>query len=77
MVELVLSAEQARLLAESQESVEIVDAQGNRLGFFARRFSDGDIETARRRAALNKPGRSTADILQGLRALETDPSTDE
>jgi hypothetical protein len=71
MVELVLSAEQARLLAESQ------DAQGNRLGFFARRFSDGDIETARRRAALNKPGRSTADILQGLRALETDLSTDE
>lgn len=70
MVELVLSAEQARLLAEARESVELVDAQGNRLGFFARRFSDVDIETARKRAAMNQPGRPTADVLQGLRALE-------
>lgn len=70
MVELVLTAEQARLLAEAQESVELVDAQGNRLGFFARRFSDVDIETALQRAAMNQSGRPTADVLQGLRALQ-------
>jgi hypothetical protein len=32
MVELVVTAEQAKLLAEAQENVEIVDAKGNRLG---------------------------------------------
>jgi hypothetical protein len=43
MVELVVTAEQAKLLAEAQENVEIVDAKGNRLGFFARRFSANEI----------------------------------
>jgi hypothetical protein len=71
MVELVVSAEQARLLAETQESVEIVDANGNRLGFFARRFSDRDIETALTRAKTGTSGRSTADVLEQLKTLGT------
>ena len=70
MVELVVNAEQARLLAEAQESVEIVDSQGKRLGFFARPLTDRDIETARARAAAGQPGRSTAEVLERLRASD-------
>lgn len=71
MVELVVNAEQARLLAEAQESVEIVDSQGKRLGFFARPFTDRDVETAlARAAAAGQPGRSTADVLERLRASD-------
>ena len=51
MVELVVTAEQAKLLAEASDSVEIVDGKGNRLGFFARRFSDREVATASLRAA--------------------------
>jgi hypothetical protein len=40
MVEFVVTAEQAKLLSESNGSVEIVDAQGNRLGFFVRQVSE-------------------------------------
>lgn len=69
MVELVVSAEQAKLLQEAQDSVEIVDAHGNRLGFFARRFSDREVEIARARAAASEPGRPTGEVLDRLRSL--------
>lgn len=44
MVELVVTAEQAKLLSEANGSVEIVDAQGNRLGFFVRQVSERGIQ---------------------------------
>lgn len=71
MVELVVSAEQAKLLAEARESVEIVDANGNRLGFFARRFSDGDIVAARARAEHGQATRTTADVLERLKSSDS------
>ena len=69
MVELVLNDEQARLLAEARDSVEIVDHQGNRLGFFARRFTDADVQAARTRAASGQPGAPTAAVLERLSSL--------
>lgn len=69
MVELIVTSEQAKVLAEAQESVEIVDAKGNRLGFFARRFSDRDIAIARERAASAEPGLPTAAVLDRLGSL--------
>ena len=68
MVELVVTAEQAKLLADAIESVEIVDAQGNRLGFFARRFSDHEVSIAAVRAASGHAGRSTGEVLERLQA---------
>jgi len=70
MVELVVSPEQARLLTETHESVEIVDSSGNRLGFFARRFSDRDIEAALARARAGASARSTDEVLDRLNALD-------
>ena len=69
MVKLVVSAEQAKVLTEARESVEILDPKGNRLGFFARPFSDHEIELARSRATAGQPGRSTADVLDRLASL--------
>lgn len=69
MVKLVVNVEQAKLLMEAQESVEILDPKGNRLGFFARPFSDHEIELARSRAAAGQPGRSTVDVLERLESL--------
>lgn len=69
MVELVVTAEQAKLLADAKDSVEIVDSQGNRLGFFARRFSDRDVATAIQRASEAQAGRSTAEVLERLKSL--------
>ncbi len=66
MVELVVNAEQAKLLVEARENVEIVDAKGNRLGFVVRRFSDSDIETALSRAAAGGSSRATADVLKRI-----------
>ncbi len=68
MVELVVTAEQAKLLADAIESVEIVDAQGNRLGFFARRFSGHEVSIAAGRAASGDAGRSTGEVLERLQA---------
>ena len=69
MVELVVTAEQAQLLAEAKGSVEIVDGEGNRLGVFARRFSDREITSAAVRAAADQPGRSTIEVLERLKSL--------
>lgn len=69
MVELVVTAEQAKLLSEANDSVEIVDAQGNRLGFFARRFSDREVAVARLRVAAGTPGRATSEVLDRLKSL--------
>ena len=69
MVELVITAEQAQFLAEAKDSVEIVDGKGNRLGFFARRFSGHEVTSAAVRAAADQPGRSTSEVLERLKSL--------
>ncbi len=64
-----VTAEQAKLLAEAKDGVEIVDAQGNRRSFFAQQFSDRDLSSARLRASSGQLGRSTADVLERLQSL--------
>lgn len=70
MVQIVLTPEQARVLATATNSIEIVDAQGNRLGFFARPFSNQDVENARKRADSDEPRRKTEQVLEHLQSLE-------
>lgn len=71
MVELVVTPEQAKLLAEANDSVEIVDGNGNRLGFLARPVLDRDVATASQRAEAAQPGRRTAEVLDRLKNLGT------
>lgn len=70
MVQVVATADQAKLFAESKGSIEIVDANGKRLGYFARPFTDEDIRIAKERLASNERRLTTAEVLDNLRKLE-------
>ena len=60
MVRIEVSADVARRIMESGESIEIVDDRGRRLGFVGRPISDDEIAEARRRADTEEGG-STLD----------------
>lgn len=70
MVQIVVTEDQAKAIAESQERIEIVDTAGNRLGFFARPFTDDDVAIARKRAASDEPRRTTEQVIDRLNSLE-------
>jgi len=70
MVKIVVTEDQAKAIAAAEEGVEIVDAANNRLGFFARPFSDDDIAIARQRAASDEPRRTTQEVIERLKSLE-------
>lgn len=70
MVQVVATADQAKLFAEAKGSIEIVDPYGNRLGYFARPFADEDIRIAKERLASNEPRLTTAEVLENLQKLE-------
>ncbi len=70
MVKIVVTEDQAKAIVEAKESVEIVDVAGNRLGFFARPFSDEEIAIARQRAASDEPRRTTQQVIERLKSLE-------
>ena len=54
----------------SEESIEIRDARGGRLGYVAHGFTDEDIAIAKHRLASNEPRYSTQQVLDHLRSLE-------
>jgi len=62
--------EQARLIAECAESLEIRDQHGKCLGYVAHGFSDEDIEIALQRMHSDEPRYTTAEVLQQLASLE-------
>jgi hypothetical protein len=70
MVKIVVTEDQARTISEAKDGVEFVDAAGNRLGFFARPFTDEDIAIARQRAASDEPRRTTQQVIDRLKSLE-------
>ncbi len=70
MVKIVITEDQARAILEAEDRIEFVDSAGNRLGFFARPFTDHDISIARQRAASNETRRTTQQVLQRLKSLE-------
>lgn len=70
MVKVVVTADQAKLLAESTDRVEIVDADGKRLGTLLRPPSDEDIQIARDRIAGDGKRYTTEEVVSRLRSLE-------
>ncbi len=66
MVQIVATPDQVKLFAEASDSVEIIDASGNRIGYFARPFSDDDIRLARVRLASDEPRFTTEQVLEHL-----------
>jgi hypothetical protein len=68
MVQIVASDELARQLEETEGIVELVDAQGKRLGTLTRPPSAEDIRLANERRAANKPGLTTDELVERIEA---------
>ena len=70
MVTLVLNAEQAKILKDAREAVELIDGVGARLGIVARPPSDAEVETALARLGDGREGKTTVEVLARLMTLD-------
>ena len=70
MVTIVLTAEQAKVLAGSRDPVELIDDAGTRLGIVERPLSDSEVETALTRLGDGREGRTTVEVLARLMAID-------
>jgi hypothetical protein len=70
MKHIVVDDQQAKLISETTETVEIRDPQGRHLGYVAHAFTDEDITIARQRAASKGPRYTTQEVLDHLQSLE-------
>ena len=68
MVQIVASDEFVRQLEKTEGIVELVDAQGKRLGTLTRPPSAEDIRVAEERRAANKPGLTTEQLVERIQA---------
>jgi hypothetical protein len=72
MDQIVTTNEFAKQLANMEGMIELVDEKGNRLGVLTRPPSDEDVRIAKERRTANKPGMTTAELLQRLKSVETE-----
>jgi hypothetical protein len=70
MVHIVVDDQQAKLITEATDSVEIRDLHGRHLGYVVHEFSDEDIAIAKQRLAPGRPRYTTQEVLAHLRSLE-------
>ena len=70
MVQVIVTAAQAKLLAEAKECVEIVDASGKSLGTVVRPPSDEDVQIAKQRIEQGGKRFTTEQVISHLRSLE-------
>lgn len=71
MPHIVVDDQQAKVIFEANESVEIRDHRGKHLGYVAHGFTDEDIAVARQRMVSNEPRYTTHQVLEHLRSLES------
>ena len=75
MIRIVINSEQAKHLRSDDDIVELVDENGRRIGLFNRSTADpgwtaAEIEDAKSRATGSRGGRTTAEVLERLRAID-------
>ena len=70
MIYIVVDDEQAKLISETSQGVEIRDRQGKHLGFVAHGFSDADVKLAKSRFGSSEPRLTTKEVLDYLSSLE-------
>lgn len=71
MVQIVVTAEQAKQLGKSRESIEILDQAGNRIGYYTRPFTNAEIAEAKRRSESESGGRTTQEVLDRISKMES------
>ncbi len=77
MHHIVVDDQQAKLISEATESVEIRDPRGRHLGYVAHGFSDEDLAIAKDRLASDEPRYTTQEVLDHLQSLRILFSVDE
>lgn len=71
MVQIVVTAEQAKQLGESREPIEILDENGTRIGYYTQPFTNAEIAEAKRRSESEAGGRTTAEVLERISKMES------
>ena len=71
MVQIVVTAEQAKQLGKSREPIEIVDQEGNRIGYYTQPFTNAEIAEAKRRSESESGGRTTQEVLDRISKMES------
>lgn len=72
MVQIVVTNEQAKRLEELREPIEIVDQNGNRIGYYTEAFTNAEIAEAKRRSESETGGRTTQDVLERIQRMEAE-----
>ena len=70
MLQIVLTDEQAKVVASALKPVQVCDSRGNVLGRIDPIWTEEDIAEAKRRLASDEPRYTTAQVLEHLRSLE-------
>jgi hypothetical protein len=70
MNQLVLTDEQAKVVATALKPVSVVDSRGNVLGTIDPLWTEADVAEAKRRLASDEARYTTAQVLEHLRSLE-------
>ena len=70
MHHIVVDDQQAKVISEATENIEIRDSRGTHLGYVAHGFTDEDIAMAVRRMGSHEPRKTTEEVLAHLRSLE-------
>ncbi len=73
MEHIVVNDQQAKLIAESTQGIEIRDSKGGHLGYVAYRFTEQDIAIAKERLASSEPRYRTQEVVDHLRSLGISP----
>ena len=71
MRQIILTDEQARILSNAVDEVELRDQSGNVLGYVPPAFTAADIARAKSALASNQPRYTTEQVLSYLRGLKT------
>ena len=72
MVQIVVTAEQAKQLGESREPIEIVDQKGNRIGYYTQPFTNAEIAEAKRRSESETGGRTTREVWDRISKMDSE-----
>jgi hypothetical protein len=70
MSHIIVDDEQAKLISEATDRIEVYDAQGRCLGYVTHGFTEEDVAVARARLASSQPRYTTQEVLDHLRSLE-------
>jgi hypothetical protein len=70
MLQIVLTDEQAKVVASSRQPVQVCDARGNILGHIEPMWTEADIAEAERRLKSDERRYTTSEVLEFLGSLE-------